>query len=45
MVAADGEVLYIGKSKQVRTRLLSYFRAKEGEKPLRILRQVHTLDW
>jgi excinuclease ABC subunit C len=45
MVAADGEVLYIGKSKQVRTRLLSYFRAKEGEKPLRILRQAHTLDW
>jgi excinuclease ABC subunit C len=45
MVAADGEVLYIGKSKQVRTRLLSYFRAKEGEKPLRILRQAHSLDW
>jgi excinuclease ABC subunit C len=45
MVAADGEVLYIGKSKQVRTRLLSYFRAKEGEKPLRILRQAQTLDW
>ena len=45
MVAADGEVLYVGKSKQVRTRLLSYFRAKEGEKPLRILRQAHALDW
>jgi excinuclease ABC subunit C len=45
MVAADGEVLYVGKSKQVRTRLLSYFRAKEGEKPLRILRQANALDW
>lgn len=45
MVAEDGEVLYIGKSKQVRTRLLSYFRAKRGEKPLRILEHAHKLDW
>ena len=26
MVAADGEVVYVGKSKQLRSRLLSYFR-------------------
>ncbi|HEX6632277.1 MAG TPA: hypothetical protein VF048_14350 [Gemmatimonadaceae bacterium] len=26
MLAEDGEVLYVGKSKRVRTRLLSYFR-------------------
>ena len=45
MVAEDGEVLYIGKSKQVRTRLLSYFRAKSGEKPLRILEHAHSLAW
>lgn len=45
MVAPDGEVLYIGKSKQVRTRLLSYFRAREGEKALRILQQADKLEW
>ncbi|MDQ3517176.1 MAG: nuclease, partial [Gemmatimonadota bacterium] len=26
MIARDGEVLYVGKSKRVRSRLLSYFR-------------------
>ncbi len=45
MLAVDGEVLYIGKSKQVRTRLLSYFRAREGEKALRILRDARSLEW
>jgi excinuclease ABC subunit C len=45
MVAEDGEVLYVGKSKQVRTRLLSYFRAKDGEKALRIVGEAHTLAW
>ena len=32
MVAADGEIVYVGTSKQVRTRLLSYLRAREDEK-------------
>lgn len=45
MLAEDGEILYVGKSKQVRTRLLSYFRAKEGEKALRIVQQAHSLTW
>ena len=45
MISADGEVLYVGKSKQVRTRLLSYFRAREGEKALRIVQDAHALDW
>jgi excinuclease ABC subunit C len=45
MLAEDGEVLYVGKSKQVRTRLLSYFRAKEGEKGQRILREARRLEW
>jgi excinuclease ABC subunit C len=45
MVAEDGEVLYVGKSKQVRTRLLSYFRAKEEEKATRILRDARSLEW
>lgn len=45
MVGEDGEVLYIGKSKQVRTRLLSYFRAKDQEKATRILRDARRLEW
>lgn len=45
MLADGGEVLYVGKSKRIRTRLLSYFRAKEGEKALRILRETRSLVW
>ena len=46
MIAEDGEVLYVGKSKQLRTRLLSYFRcAYPAEKGSRILRAAHTIDW
>jgi excinuclease ABC subunit C len=46
MVAADGEILYVGKSKQVRTRLLSYFRcAYPDEKGARILREAHRIEW
>lgn len=45
MLAEDGEVLYVGKSKQVRTRLLSYFRAKDAEKATRILRDARSLEW
>src|SRR5688500_5208035 len=46
MLAEDGEVLYVGKSKQVRTRLLSYFRcAYPDEKGGRILRSAHAIDW
>jgi excinuclease ABC subunit C len=45
MLSETGEVLYVGKSKQVRTRLLSYFRAKEGEKARRIMQEAHSLTW
>ncbi len=45
MLAEDGEVLYVGKSKQVRTRLLSYFRAREGEKARRIVQDAHVVEW
>ncbi len=46
MLAADGEVLYVGKSKQLRTRLLSYFRcAYPAEKGGRMLREAHAIDW
>jgi len=46
MVAADGEVVYVGKSKQLRARLLSYFRgAYPDEKGARILREAHEIAW
>lgn len=45
MLGEDGQVLYIGKSKQVRTRLLSYFRAREGEKAYRIVRESRGVAW
>lgn len=45
MVAADGEIVYVGKSKQVRTRLLSYLRAREDEKAHRIVREAAAIAW
>jgi excinuclease ABC subunit C len=46
MLSRDGEVVYVGKSKRVRTRLLSYFRcAYPDDKGARILREASTIDW
>ncbi|HEU4641354.1 MAG TPA: UvrB/UvrC motif-containing protein [Gemmatimonadaceae bacterium] len=46
MHSADGEVVYVGKSKSVRTRLLSYFRcAFPEEKGARIVREAVAIDW
>ena len=46
MLSSDGEVLYIGKAKRIRTRLMSYFRcAYPEEKGARILREAHRIDW
>jgi excinuclease ABC subunit C len=46
MVAVDGEVVYVGKSKQLRSRLLSYFRgAFPEDKGARILRDSHSIEW
>jgi excinuclease ABC subunit C len=46
MLAEDGEVLYVGKSKRLRTRLMSYFRCVYPEdKGARLLRQAHTIRW
>lgn len=45
MLAANGEVLYVGKSSRVRTRLLSYFRAAPGDKGAKILRRTHRIEW
>jgi excinuclease ABC subunit C len=46
MIAPDGEVVYVGKSKQLRSRLLSYFRGEyPAEKGARILREAHDIEW
>jgi excinuclease ABC subunit C len=46
MLSSEGEVLYVGKSKSVRTRLLSYFRcAYPEEKGARILRSAEKIEW
>lgn len=45
MLDHDGQVLYVGKSKALRTRLLSYFRAREGEKGKRIIEAAQDLAW
>jgi excinuclease ABC subunit C len=46
MISSDGEVVYIGKSKQLRSRLLSYFcGVYPDDKGARILRDAHTIEW
>lgn len=45
MMDEEGGVLYVGKSKRLRTRLLSYFRGGPEEKGARILRQTHSIAW
>src|SRR3954463_3152996 len=46
MLSSDGEVVYVGKSKRVRSRLLSYFRcAYPEDKGARILRSAETIEW
>lgn len=46
MVSEGGEVVYVGKSKRVRTRLLSYFRAAfPDEKGARIVREAAHIEW
>jgi excinuclease ABC subunit C len=46
MLSNEGEVLYVGKSKRVRSRLLSYFRcAFPEEKGARILRSAEKIEW
>ncbi len=43
-LAADGRVLYVGKSVRLRSRLLSYFRA-DGGKTVRLVAQSTDLCW
>ena len=46
MITESGEVAYVGKSKKLRTRLLSYFRAEyPGDKAARIVREAATIEW
>jgi excinuclease ABC subunit C len=45
MLGDGGEILYVGKSKQVRTRLLSYLRARNREKAHHILADTRELAW
>jgi len=45
MVGMSGLVIYVGKSKRVRTRLMGYFRAPDGEKAWRIIREASSVEW
>jgi excinuclease ABC subunit C len=46
MLTTAGEVVYVGKAKRLRTRLLSYFRcAFPEEKGARILREADRIEW
>jgi excinuclease ABC subunit C len=46
MVSPDGEILYVGKAKNLRTRLLGYFRAEfPAEKSARIIREAGEVQW
>jgi excinuclease ABC subunit C len=46
MISSDGEIVYVGKSKRIRSRLLSYFRcAFPEEKGARILRDAEHIEW
>lgn len=45
MRGPEEEVLYVGKSIRVKTRLLSYFRAPAGDKAARLIRDACSIDW
>jgi excinuclease ABC subunit C len=46
MLDADGRIIYVGKAKRLRTRLLSYFRAEyPDDKAARILYASHDIAW
>lgn len=44
MIGPGGDVLYVGKSVRVRARLMSYFRAKPGEKAAEIVSHTHHVE-
>jgi excinuclease ABC subunit C len=46
MISPDGEIIYVGKAKKLRTRLLGYFRAAYPvEKSARIIRDAAEVKW
>lgn len=46
MLAEDGEILYVGKSKALRSRLLSYFRGSwPSDKGARLVALAHEITW
>ncbi len=46
MLSATGRVLYAGKARRLRTRLLTYFRAEyPADKQARILHAAHDIQW
>lgn len=45
MYGPGGELLYVGKSVRVRSRLLSYFTAPRGEKGWMLIRDTARIEW
>lgn len=45
LLGPEGQVLYVGKSIRVRSRLLSYFRADPGEKAAEIVAFAREVEW
>lgn len=45
MLGPTGTVIYVGQSRVLRTRLMSYFRAKGRDKGARILRHAFQIEW
>jgi excinuclease ABC subunit C len=45
MVGPQDEILYVGKSVRVKTRLLSYFRAEPGEKASKLIKNTVGICW
>lgn len=45
MLGPKGHVVYVGKAKNLRARLLSYFRDSSDPKAGKIIRHTHTLVW
>lgn len=45
MYGPGEELLYVGKSVHVRSRVLSYFRADKGEKAWELIREAARVDW
>jgi excinuclease ABC subunit C len=45
MFGPGDEMLYVGKSVRVRSRVLSYFRASKGEKAWELIRETARIEW